>query len=93
MKDAYELINHTLVSLINEIWELEEKAGGRQLSLKIIPETPEAGKKLDPVAALYVFDRFMSSDGVPGVLIIGWDDRARCFRHRLWLQESVRIVP
>ena len=26
MKDAYELINHTLVSLINEIWELEEKA-------------------------------------------------------------------
>ena len=26
MKDAYEVINHTLVSLINEIWELEEKA-------------------------------------------------------------------
>ena len=26
MKNAYELINHTLVKLINEIWELEEKA-------------------------------------------------------------------
>lgn len=26
MEDAYETINHVLVSLINEIWELEEKA-------------------------------------------------------------------
>lgn len=26
MEDAYKVINHTLVSLINEIWELEEKA-------------------------------------------------------------------
>ena len=26
MDDAYKMINQTLVSLINEIWELEEKA-------------------------------------------------------------------
>lgn len=26
MEDAYQVINHTLVSLINEIWKLEEKA-------------------------------------------------------------------
>lgn len=26
MENAYKVINHTLVSLINEIWELEEKA-------------------------------------------------------------------
>ncbi|MGN1267765.1 MAG: MarR family winged helix-turn-helix transcriptional regulator [Dorea sp.] len=26
MEDAYKVINHTLVSLINEIWTLEEKA-------------------------------------------------------------------
>lgn len=26
MEDAYKTINHTLVNLINEIWELEEKA-------------------------------------------------------------------
>ena len=26
MYDAYKMINQTLVSLINEIWELEEKA-------------------------------------------------------------------
>ena len=25
MDDAYKMINQTLVSLINEIWELEEK--------------------------------------------------------------------
>ena len=26
MEDVYKMINHVLVNLINEIWELEEKA-------------------------------------------------------------------
>ena len=38
MKDAYEVINHTLVSLINEIWELEEKAIITE-NLKTLPTT------------------------------------------------------
>ncbi len=70
--------------------ELDAVAAGRPLSLKIIPETPAAGRKLDPVAALYIFDRHMVPDGIPAVLVIGWDEHGRCFRHRLLLPEGVR---
>ncbi len=62
---------------------LDREFAGRPLSLQVIALSPEAKKKLDPIAVLYIFDRHMQSEGEKRMLGIGFDPVERRYFHLL----------
>ena len=43
-------------------------------NIRIVPLNDRAGKKLDPIAGLVIFDRHMAEGGKPGLLVVDYTD-------------------
>lgn len=61
----------------------DREFAGRPLSLQVIALSPEARKKLDPIAVLYIFDRHMRPEGEARMLGIGFDPVEQRYFHLL----------